>query len=110
MLRAIGGLQQPMLALAEAGFSRFKPALKPEIPAQRFDPIPATSASEIDRVILALHDHAQAWADTGPAERASLLRKCITSTLEVRTYCIRWLYSSSFCVALESVGPPPPAS
>ena len=83
MLRAIGGLQQPLLSLAEAGLGRFKAAPKPDIPAQRFEPIPATTITEIDRVISSLHDHAQSWADTSLSERAKLLRKCIPTTLEV---------------------------
>ena len=81
MLRFIGNLQQPLLAGGEWLFSRYKPALKPEVVPVAFTPIPAST--NIDQVITALHDRAQAWADLKPADRAALLRECITTTMEV---------------------------
>ena len=81
MLRTIGNLQQPVVAVAERLMSRFKPGLKPDIPAVPFEPIPPST--NLDQVISDLHDRAQAWAKLNPTDRAALLRECISTTLEV---------------------------
>jgi acyl-CoA reductase-like NAD-dependent aldehyde dehydrogenase len=81
MLRIIGNAQGPLLAVAERLFSRYKPELKPEITPVAFEPIPPTA--DLDQVIASLHDNAKTWADLKPADRAALLRECITTTVEV---------------------------
>jgi acyl-CoA reductase-like NAD-dependent aldehyde dehydrogenase len=81
MLRFLGNAQQPLLAVAERLLSRYKPAPKPEVIPRAFKPIPPST--NIDQVIAALNDKAQAWADLKPAERAALLRECITTTMDV---------------------------
>lgn len=88
MLRTLGSLQQPVLGLAERVCSRLKPAPKPEIAAEKPTPIPPTPISEIDAVINALSDKAQTWADVSCADRAILLRECITTTLEVCIFAL----------------------
>jgi acyl-CoA reductase-like NAD-dependent aldehyde dehydrogenase len=81
MLRFLGNANQPLLAVAERLFSRYKPAFKPEIPAVAFEPIPRTP--NIDQIVAALHRNAQTWADLKPEFRAALLRECIKTTMEV---------------------------
>jgi len=81
MLRLIGNSSQPLLAVAERLASRYKPKVKPEITPVAFEPIPPTT--NLDQVIASLHENAEAWADLKPADRAALLRECITTTLEV---------------------------
>lgn len=49
-----------------------------------FDPFPATSEVELDRIVADLDSRKQAWVQTSNAERARLLRQCVDTTLEVR--------------------------
>jgi len=83
MLRTIGLLQQPLLGLAGYAVGKFKPSLKPPVPAEGFESLPATPVDELDKIVDALHASSKAWADTEPKERAKLLRRCLDTTLEI---------------------------
>lgn len=83
MLRIIGGVQQPVLGLAERLLSKRKPPVTPVRLPKGFDPVPPTSEAQLDATIAALQSKASEWVGTSPKDRAKLLRACLTTTLEV---------------------------
>ena len=110
MLRAIGNLQQPLLGFVERGMGKFKPVPKPDVPAEPRQLFSPTEKAKIDQVIDALDNKAKAWADTGPSVRAKILRRCITSTLEVLLLflsCAGWNVVSCPALAFPSKLQPP---
>lgn len=83
MLRALGSAQQPILGFAEGALAPFKPLPKPHIPAEGFEPMQPTSPADIDTIVQGLSKRAEIWAGTSPKDRATILRRCISTTLEV---------------------------
>ncbi len=58
-------------------------SLPERLPGTGTEPIPATPIDKIELILQKLHDRKAAWVQTSTQERAMLLRKTITTTVQV---------------------------